>query len=150
MGPPQRFHELLNMKVLLQILEIRWSWHFKYWNSAVLSKPTIIKWIANSELLQCSGVHCTKIILNVHTVCDVIIACRCGTLPPFAAIILLLALDCMMELWISLSESCHVLFLYIRIHRKLCSDTTIFFVLQSQLTKLSAIHRRKLNQPCGF
>jgi len=41
MCPPQRFHELQNVKVLLQFLEIRWSWHFKYWNSAVLSKPTI-------------------------------------------------------------------------------------------------------------
>jgi len=39
------------MKVLLQLLEIRWSWYFKYWNCAVLSKPTIIKWIVNSELL---------------------------------------------------------------------------------------------------
>jgi len=38
------------------------------------------------------------IILNVHTVCDVIIARSCGTLPPFAAIILLLALDCVMGL----------------------------------------------------
>ena len=35
------------------------------------------------------------ITLNVHTVCDVIFARRCGTLPPFAAI--LLALDCVME-----------------------------------------------------
>jgi len=58
-GPSQRFHELQNMKVLLQCLEIRLSWNFKYWNSAVLNKPTIIKWTVNLELLQCSGVHCT-------------------------------------------------------------------------------------------
>jgi len=33
----------------------------------------------------------------------------------------------------------------------LCSDTTtLFFVLQSQLTKLSAIHRWMLNQRCWF
>jgi len=25
MGPSQRFHELQNMKMLLQVLEIRWS-----------------------------------------------------------------------------------------------------------------------------
>jgi len=54
--------------------------------------------------------------LNVHTVCDVIIARRCGTLPPFAAIIiLLLALDCVMQLMNKfMSESCSVFFLAIR------------------------------------
>jgi len=62
----------------------------------VQCKPTIIKSIVTSELLQCSGVHCTV----HHTVCDVIIARSCGTLPPFAAI--LLVLDCVVELWISL------------------------------------------------
>jgi len=41
--------------------------------------------------------------------------------------------------------------LEIRIQRKLCSDTTtFFFVLQSQSTKLSAIHRWMLNQRCWF
>jgi len=39
-----------------------------------------------------------NIILNVHIVCDVIIARSCGTLPPFAAVTLLLALDCVMGL----------------------------------------------------
>jgi len=39
--------------------------------------------------------------------------------------------------------------LEIRRQRKLCSGTTtFFFVLQSQLTKLSAIHRSKLNRRC--
>jgi len=39
--------------------------------------------------------------------------------------------------------------LEVRIQRKLCSDTTTFsFVLQSHLTKLSAIHRRMLNKRC--
>jgi len=38
------------------------------------------------------------IIVNVRIVCDVIIARSCGTLPAFAAIILLLALDCVMQL----------------------------------------------------
>ena len=38
------------------------------------------------------------VAVNVYTVCDVIIARICGTLPPFAAIILLLFLDCVMEL----------------------------------------------------
>ena len=36
--------------------------------------------------------------VNVHTVCDVIIAHSCGTLPAFVAIILLLALDCVTQL----------------------------------------------------
>jgi len=57
-GPHQRFHELLNMKVLLHLSEIRWPWRFKYWNSAGLGKPTSIKWIVNSKLLQCNRVHC--------------------------------------------------------------------------------------------
>ena len=59
-----------------------------------------------------------------------------------------------MELWISLWLKAVVYFslrlgsnLEIRIQRKLCSDTTtLFFVFESQLTKLSAIHRWKLNQ----
>jgi len=38
------------------------------------------------------------IIVNVHIVCDVLIARSCGTLPAFAAIMLLLALDCVMQL----------------------------------------------------
>jgi len=58
-GPRKRLYELQNMKEFLQFLEIRWSWHFKYWNSAVLSQPKIIKWIVNSKLLQCSDVYCT-------------------------------------------------------------------------------------------
>jgi len=45
------------MKMLLQVLEIRWSWHFNYWNSAVFSKITDIKRIANSKLLQRRAVH---------------------------------------------------------------------------------------------
>jgi len=86
MGPPQRFHELQNTKVLLPFLETRWSWHFKYWNSAVLSKPTIIKWIVNSNCCSVAAWIVQHIVLNVHTVCDVIIARRCGTLPSFAAL----------------------------------------------------------------
>jgi len=38
------------------------------------------------------------IILNVHTVCDVIIARSCGMLPAFVAIIFLLTLDCVRQL----------------------------------------------------
>jgi len=155
MGPPLRFHELQNAKVLLQFLEIRWSWHFKCWNSAVL-KPAIIKWIVTSEWVQCSGVHCLVHHLNVHTVCDVIIARRCGTVPPFAAISLVL--DCVVELWISLCLKAvmYISFrlgsdLEIRIQGKLCSGTTtFFFVLQSKWTKPSANHRWKLNQRCWF
>ena len=37
-------------------------------------------------------------ILNVDTVCDVIIAHSCGTLPAFAANILLHVLNCVMQL----------------------------------------------------
>jgi len=45
--------------------------------------------------LACSVQYIT---LNVHTVCDVIIARSCATLRAFAAVILLLALDCVMQL----------------------------------------------------
>jgi len=49
----------------------------------------------------------------MHTVCDVIIARRCGTLPPIVAIIVLLALDCAMDGVVNkfMSGSCHVHFL---------------------------------------
>jgi len=47
------------MKVLLQLLEIRWSRNFTYGNSAVLSKPTIIKLVVHSKVLQYSGGQCT-------------------------------------------------------------------------------------------
>ena len=53
--PSQTFHELQNMKVLLQVLEIRWYWRFKYWNSAVFSILTVIKWIQNRSC--CIGVQ---------------------------------------------------------------------------------------------
>ena len=43
-------------------------------------------------------------------------------------LILLFALDCVMELMNKfMTESCHVLFLEVRIQRKLCSDTTTFY-----------------------
>ena len=91
----------------------RWKCFYKFWKSVGLDilNTEIVQCLANqqsSNELQiqscCSAAACIvqKIILNVHTVCDVIIPCRCGTLPPFAAIIFLLALDCVMELWISL------------------------------------------------
>jgi len=35
------------MKVLLQVLENRWSWRFKYWNSAVFTV-----WHANSHQMN--------------------------------------------------------------------------------------------------
>ena len=109
-APSWRFNELQNMKVLLQVLEILWSWHFKYRNTAVFSKPTFIKWIVDSKLLHAAcPVQC--ITINVRTVCDVTIAGSCGMLPAFLATVLLLALDCVMQLWIRLSESCRVLFL---------------------------------------
>jgi len=41
------------MKVLLQVLEIRLSWRFKYWNSAMFSIPTVIKWIPNRSCCNC-------------------------------------------------------------------------------------------------
>jgi len=55
---------------------------------------------SNESQIQscCSAAACIVqyIILNVHTVCDVIIARSCGSLPPFAAI--LFVLDCVVEL----------------------------------------------------
>ena len=102
------------------------------------------------------------IILNVHTVCDVIITRRCGLwkVAVICGLILLPALECVMELWTRLCLKAVMYIslrlgsdLEIRIQRKLCSDTdttTLFFVFQSQLTKLSAIHRWKLKQRCWF
>ena len=146
------------MKVLLQFLEILGLHILK----TVILQCWANQQSSNESQIQscCSAAACIAqyIILNVHTVCDVIIARRCETLPPFAAIILILALDCVMELWIGLCLNAVIYIslrlgsdLEIRIQRKLCSHTTtFFFVLQSQLTKLSAIHRWKLNQRCWF
>jgi len=58
-GPPSEISWTAEHESASKFLEIRWAWHFKYWNSTVSSKPIIIKWIVNSKLLQCSGVHCT-------------------------------------------------------------------------------------------
>jgi len=90
-----------------------WKCFCKFWKSVgldilnsllkycVVRKPTFIKLIVNSKLLHAAClVQC--ITLNVRTVCDVIIAHSCGTLPAFTAIVLLLALDCVMQLWIRL------------------------------------------------
>jgi len=93
------------------------------------------------------------IILNVHAVCDVIIARSCGTLGRYTSTCFGLR-DGVVNKF--MSESCHMYISFIlgsdlgiRILRKLCSDTTtFFFVLQSQLIKLSAIHRWMLNQRC--
>jgi len=46
-------------EMLLQVLEIRWCWHFKYWNTAVFSTPIVIKWNVNSKLLQRRAVNNT-------------------------------------------------------------------------------------------
>jgi len=126
------------MKVLLQFLEIRWSWHFKYWKSTVLSKPTIIKWILNSELLQCSGVQCTIHHLeraycvgcnNRPWVWNV--AAICGHFTGFGlcdGVVNSLWLKAVMSFFLRLGSD-----LEISIQRKLCSDTpTLCFVLQSQ------------------
>jgi len=127
------------MKVFLQVLEIRWSRRFKYWNSAVFSILTVIKWIQNRSC--CNGVQ--YIIFNVHTVCDVIIASSCGTFPASVAIIFLVTLECVMQLWIRLCLKTAMYFnlrldrdLEIRILRKLGIDsTTSFLGLQSRFKK---------------
>ena len=53
-------------------------------------------------------------IVNVHTVSDVIISRGCGTFPAFVAIILLLALDCVMQMCI-----------------RLCLKAVVYFCLRS-------------------
>jgi len=91
-------------------------------------------------------------------VCDVIIARSCGTLPASAAIIFLLTLECVMQLWKSLCLKTLVYFnlrldrdLEIRIQRKLGSDTTTsFLVLQSQFNKAVWNSPLNLNQRCSF
>jgi len=98
------------------------------------------------------------IILNVHTVCDVIIPRSCGMLPVFAAIIFLLTLECVMQLRIRLCLKAVVYFtlrldsdLEIRIQRKLGSDTTTsFLALQSQFNNAVCNSPLKLNQRCSF
>ena len=87
MGPLWDFLNSRLWKCFYKISEIRWSWHFKYWNTAVFSKPTVIKWILNSKLLQRCVVYSTS-SWTCYCVCDVIIARSCGTLPAFAAIIM--------------------------------------------------------------
>jgi len=86
------------------------------------------------------------IILNVHTVCDVIIPRSCGTLPSFTAKYFCL----LWSVWCSWCLKIVVYYtlrldsdLKIRIQRKLCSDTTTFSFLlcKANLTKLFAIHR---------
>ena len=76
------------------------------------------------------------IILNMHTVCDVIIARSCGTLPASAAIIFLLTLECVMRLLIGLCLKTVVYLnlrldrdLEIRIQRRLGSNTTTSFLV---------------------
>ena len=149
------------MKVLLQVLEIRWSWRFKYWNSAVFTV-----WHTNShqmnpqsKLLQRRAVSSTSSWTCIlHTVCDVIIARGSGTLPAPAAIIFLLTLECLMQLWIRLCLKTVVYFnlrldrdVEIRIQRKLGSDTaTSFLALQSHFNKAVWNSPLKLNQRCSF
>ena len=59
----------------------------------------LLKVINESQIEVVATVCSTQyIILNVHTVCDVIFARSCGTLPASAAIIFLLTLECMMQL----------------------------------------------------
>ena len=72
----------------------------------------------------------------MHTVCDVIIARSCGTLPASAAIIFLLTLECVMRLLIGLCLKTVVYLnlrldrdLEIRIQRRLGSNTTTSFLV---------------------
>jgi len=157
-APSQRFHELQNMKVLLQVLEIRWSWRFKYWNSSVFSILTVIKWIQNRGC--CNGVqYAVHHLERAYCIlCVVIIARSCGTLPASAAIIFLLTLECVKQLWIRLCLKTVVYFnlrldrdLEIRLQRKLGSDTaTSFLTLQSQFNKAVWNSPLRLNQRCSF
>jgi len=39
-----RFLELWDIKEFLEVLKIPWSENFEFWNPAVCSKPTVIKW----------------------------------------------------------------------------------------------------------
>jgi len=79
----------------------------------------------------------------VHTVCDVIIARSCETLPASAAMIFLLTLECVMQLLICLCLKTLVYFnlrldrdFESRIQIKLGSDSaTYFLALLSQINK---------------
>jgi len=92
---------------------------------------------AKSKLLQrraaCSTSSWTCIL---HTVCDVIIARSCGTLPASAAIIFLLTLECVMQLWIRLCLKTVVYF-----NLRLDSDLVIRIQRKLGLTMLFEIHR---------
>ena len=125
---------------------------FQILNAAVFSKPTVIKWIVNWKLLQ-RRAYTVHHLERAYCVGYVIIVRSCGTLPAFAAILLALALDFVMKLWKRLCCLKAVVYFFfrldsdleIRLERMLRSvPATFFVVLQSQLTKLSAIHRWKL------
>jgi len=112
-----------------------------------------------SKLLQRRAVCSTSSWMGIlHTVCDVIIARSCGTLPASAAIKFLLTLECVMQLWMRLSLKTVVYFnlrlnsdLEIRLQRKLGSDTTTsFLALQSQFNKAVWNSPLKLSQRCSF
>ena len=112
-----------------------------------------------SKLLQRRAVCSTSSwTCTLHTVCDVIIARSCGTLPASAAIIFLITLECVMQLWIRLCLETVVCFnlrldsdLEVRIQRKLSSDTTTsFLALQSQFNKAVWNSPLKLSQRCSF
>jgi len=127
--------------------------------------------VLNTEILQCLAYQqssneskievvataCSTqyIILNVHTVCDVIIARSCGTLPHLRPLYFCL----LWSVWCSCEYVCLKTVFYfnlrldrdleIRIQRKLGSDTiTSFLALQSQFNKAVWNSPLKLNQRC--
>jgi len=103
-----------------------------------------------SNLLQWRAVRTkSSWMYMLHTVCDVIIARSCGTLPAPAAIIFLLTLECVMQLWIRLCLKTVVYFnlrldrnLDIRIQRNWVATLQLLFLLcKASSTNLFEIHR---------
>ena len=96
-----------------------------------------------SNLLQWRAVRTkSSWMYMLHTVCDVIIARSCGTLPAPAAIIFLLTLECVMQLWIRLCLKT-VVYFNLRLDREswVATQQLLFLLCKASLTKRFEIHR---------
>jgi len=62
----REYVELWDMKVLLDVLKIPWSWYFEFWNPAVFNWPTVISW----KKMQSSYGN-ARYLWRASSVCDV-------------------------------------------------------------------------------
>ena len=94
------FPELLDTKVLLEVLKIPWYWHLKF--CSVFSKPaTAIKWNVNRRLLHALCI--TSSLTCIPCAWRIIVCISCGRFPALAAMVLLLSQDCLIQWWTRLS-----------------------------------------------